>query len=159
MSFLLDTDICSASMKGLPAVSNRFVQYGGRLHMSAVTSGELFAWALRAKASPKRLQSLLDLLKEVHVLPVDQSVARKFGEVRAWQLGRGLSSPDLDLLNGSVALLHNLTLVTHNTQDYINIPGLTLEDWMIPCQTDRLKRPLFTLVQSSGFEREAVRPQ
>ncbi len=132
MSFLLDTDICSASMKGLPAVSNRFVQYGGRLHMSTVTLGELFAWALRAKASPKRLQSLLDLLKEVQVLPVDESVARKFGEVRGWQLDRGLSSPDLDLLNASVALVHNLTMVTHNTQDYANIPGLTLEDWMAP---------------------------
>jgi hypothetical protein len=61
MSFLLDTDICSASMKGLPLVSNRFIQYSGRLHISSVTLAELFAWALRAKASPKRLQSLLDL--------------------------------------------------------------------------------------------------
>jgi predicted nucleic acid-binding protein len=74
----------------------------------------------------------LDLLKEVQVLPVDESVARKFGKVRAWQLDQGLSSPDLDLLNGAVALPHNLTKVTHNTQDYINIPGLTLEDWIAP---------------------------
>src|SRR5690349_4841727 len=96
--------------------------YSGRLHISTVTLGELFAWALRAKAYPKRLQSLLDLLKEVQVLPVDESVARKSGEVRAWQFDRGLFSPDMDLLNGSVALLHNLTMVTHNTQDYINIP-------------------------------------
>ena len=132
MSFLLDTDICSASMKGLPAVSNRFVQYSGRLHMSTVTLGELFAWVLRAKASPRRLQSLLDLLKEIQVLPVDETVARKFGEARAWQLDRGLSSPDLDLLNASVALVHNLTMVTHNTLDYINIPALTIEDWMVP---------------------------
>jgi predicted nucleic acid-binding protein len=51
MSFLLDTDICSASMKGLPAVSNRFVQYSGRLHMSTVTLGELFAWASRKSLS------------------------------------------------------------------------------------------------------------
>jgi predicted nucleic acid-binding protein len=103
MSFLLDTDICSASMKGHPAVSNRFVQYGGRLHMSTVTLGELLARALRAKASPKRLQSLRNLLKEVQPLPVDESVAGKFGEVRSWQLDRGLSSPDLDLLNASAA--------------------------------------------------------
>jgi len=112
MSFLLDTDICSASMKGYPAVGNRFVQYGGRLHMSTVTLGELLAWALRAKASPKRLQSLRGLLKEVQPLPVDESVAGKFGDVRSWQLDRGLFSPDLDLPNASVALVHNLTMVT-----------------------------------------------
>lgn len=32
----------------------------------------------------------------------------------------------------SVALLHNLTLVTHNTADFRNIPGLRLEDWLAP---------------------------
>ena len=121
MSFLLDTDICSAWMKGHPAVSNRFVQYGGRLHLSAVTLGELWAWVGRANAPPGRLQRLLDLLKDVQVLLLDESVARKFGEVRAWQLDRGLSTPDLDLLNASVALVHNLTMVTHNTRDYTNV--------------------------------------
>jgi tRNA(fMet)-specific endonuclease VapC len=32
----------------------------------------------------------------------------------------------------SVALVHDLTLVTHNTADYQNIPGLRLDDWLIP---------------------------
>jgi predicted nucleic acid-binding protein len=100
MSFLLDTDICSASMKGNAAVTNRFIQYGGRLHISTVTLGELLAWALRAKALPQRVQLLQKLLQEVAVLPMDDAVARKFGEVRAWQLDNGLTSPDLDFING-----------------------------------------------------------
>jgi tRNA(fMet)-specific endonuclease VapC len=32
----------------------------------------------------------------------------------------------------SVSLVHNLTLVTHNTGDYQNIPGLRLQDWLTP---------------------------
>jgi tRNA(fMet)-specific endonuclease VapC len=32
----------------------------------------------------------------------------------------------------SAALVHNLTLVTHNTTDYRNIPGLRLDDWLAP---------------------------
>jgi tRNA(fMet)-specific endonuclease VapC len=72
------------------------------------------------------------LLNEVQVLSVDESVARKFGEVRAWQLDQGLGSPELDLLNAAVALVNNFTMVTHNGQDYANIPGLTLEDWSVP---------------------------
>jgi predicted nucleic acid-binding protein len=118
VSFLLDTDICSAYMKGSNAVYSRFIQYGGRLHISTVTLGELWAWAGRAKASPRRLQTMLDLLKDVQVIPVDEAVARKFGEVRAWQLDRGLSTPDLGFLNAVTALVHGCTLVTHNTSDY-----------------------------------------
>jgi tRNA(fMet)-specific endonuclease VapC len=131
LSFLLDTDICSAWMKGHPAVSNRFIQYGGRLHISTVTLGELWAWVKRASAPPRRFQRFLDLLKEVQALVVDDSVAQRFGEERAGQLDRGLSTPDLHLLNASVALRHDLTLVTHNTQDYAQ-PGLKLDDWMAP---------------------------
>ena len=59
-------------------------------------------------------------------------VARKFGEVRAGLLDAGQSVPELDLLIASTALVHNLTVVTHNTQDYANIPGLNLEDWLVP---------------------------
>lgn len=70
--------------------------------------------------------------QEVLVLPVDETVARKFGEVRAWQLDRGFASPDLDLLNAAVALVHGFTMVTHNTADYENVPGLILADWLVP---------------------------
>jgi tRNA(fMet)-specific endonuclease VapC len=132
LSFLLGTDICSASIKGINRVYNRFVQHAGRLHISTVTLGELFVWALRAKASPKRMQSLSELLKDVQVLPVDESVAQKFGEVRAWQLDCGHGSPEMDLLNGAVALVHDLTMVTHNQADYDNIPGLRRDDWLVP---------------------------
>jgi tRNA(fMet)-specific endonuclease VapC len=38
----------------------------------------------------------------------------------------------MDLLIAVVALVHNLTLVTHNTADFHNIPGLRLDDWLIP---------------------------
>jgi tRNA(fMet)-specific endonuclease VapC len=132
LSFLLDTDICSAQMRANPRVHGRFIQYGGRLHISVVTLGELFAWALRVKASPKVMQALVDLLAVVQVDPVDDMVARRFGEIRAWQLDHGLGSPELDLLNGAVALAHNFTMVTHNLQDYANLPGLVLNDWLAP---------------------------
>jgi tRNA(fMet)-specific endonuclease VapC len=132
VSFLVDTDICSRYMQGNSLVSTRFIQYGGRLRVSTVTQGELFVWALRAKAPPRRLQNLFDLLKEVLVLPVDETTARTFGEVRSWQLDRGLATPDLDLLNAAIALAHGLTLVTHNTRDYAQVPGLSLVDWLGP---------------------------
>ena len=59
-------------------------------------------------------------------------MAEKFGAIRADLLDRGLTVGGMDLLNAATAVVHNLTLVTHNVQDYANIPGLTLDDWMIP---------------------------
>ncbi|HXE54200.1 MAG TPA: type II toxin-antitoxin system VapC family toxin [Tepidisphaeraceae bacterium] len=130
MSFLLDTDICSAYLKGHRGVANRFLQYTGGLHISVVTLGELYTWALRASAPPTRLQALHDLLSDVVVLDATADVSRRFGEVRAELLDKGLPPPDMDLLNAATALFHDLTLVTHNTKDYQNIPGLRLIDWL-----------------------------
>lgn len=99
MSFLVDTDICSAYLKGNHQVWQKFMQHGGRLHLSAVTAAELFVWALRAKASSKRQKGVLDLLQDVTFLPVDQAVSHKFGEVRAGQFDQGQTTPDMDLLS------------------------------------------------------------
>jgi tRNA(fMet)-specific endonuclease VapC len=133
LSFLLDTDTCSAYVKGHPLVFNRFLQYGGGLHISVITLGELLTWALRAKAPPRRLQDVQDLLKLVQVLAITPDVGWKFGELRAALLDAGTPAPEMDLLNAATALVHPLTLVTHNTKDYANIPGLVnIVDWLVP---------------------------
>src|SRR4051794_24207394 len=132
MSFLVDTDVCSGHLKGNRAVKNRFLQYTGGLHVSAVTLGELYTWALRANAPPRRLQALEELLYDMTVLDVTPDVARKFGEVRAALMDRGLPPPDMDLLIAVTALVHDLTVVTHNTADFANVPGLRLADWTLP---------------------------
>lgn len=131
MSFLVDTDTCSAYLKGNARVTSRFLQYTGGLHISTVTLGELFTWALRAKAPTQRLTDLTDLVKDVIILEVSADVARKFGEVRAALLDSGKPAPKMDLLNAATALVHNLTLVTHNTADYANVPVLRLDDWLV----------------------------
>jgi predicted nucleic acid-binding protein len=132
VSFLLDTDTCSAYLKGNRLVSNKMMQYAGRLAISAATAGELFTWALRAKAPPSRLHGVTDLLKDVTLLVVDEQVARQFGEIRAKLIDQGITVGEMDLLIASTALLHGLTLVTHNTADFTKVPGLPLDDWLIP---------------------------
>ncbi|HUE74526.1 MAG TPA: hypothetical protein VMP01_26905 [Pirellulaceae bacterium] len=57
---------------------------------------------------------------------------------RTWQnelsagCGRGIAVSRVDLTIAAVALAHGLILVTHNTADYRNVPGLHLEDWLTP---------------------------
>ena len=107
MSFLVDTDICSACLKGDWLVQSRFQQYLGRLHISTVILAELLTWAKRAKSSPKRLQGVRDLLHDVQVLPIDDAVAEQFGDIRAVLLDGGLAAPPMDMLNAATALSIN----------------------------------------------------
>jgi tRNA(fMet)-specific endonuclease VapC len=58
-------------------------------------------------------------------------VRRRYGEVNGDLLRKGITVPPLDLPIASVALVHDLTLVTHNTADYRNIPNLRLDDWLV----------------------------
>jgi predicted nucleic acid-binding protein len=132
MSFLLDTDICSAYLKGDRNVQGRFLQYGGRLHVSVITVGELYSGVLSIRASSRLLPGLLAMLQDTTILDATHDVAYTFGAIRAPLLDRGLPAPGMDLMNAATALVHNLTLVTHNTQDYAKVPGLTLVDWLAP---------------------------
>lgn len=132
MSFLLDTDICSAHLKGDGRVWQKVIQHSGQLHVSTITVGELFTWALRRGVSPQRRQTLQDFLRDVTTLDVTEAVGEKFGELRAGLLDAGQGTPELDLLIAATALVHDLTLVTHNVQDFTSVPGLRIQDWLSP---------------------------
>ena len=133
MSFLLDTDICSAHLKRPAGLMHRFVQHAGRLYISTVALGELYVWAFhRPDPAPATRRIENDLLADVVVVSYDSDCAREFGRIRAQLLPKGISVPTIDLMIAAVAVVHDLTLVTHNTNDYRNIPGLRLEDWLTP---------------------------
>ena len=132
MSFLIDTDICSAHLRNAGMVTHRFLQHTGRLYLSVLTLGELLSWTLRRNSPPKYHQGLLNLLADMVTLDIDQTVARKFGEIRAQLLDQGTPVASIDLMIGATALVHGLTVVTHNVQHFTKIPGLTVEDWLAP---------------------------
>ncbi|HZZ82764.1 MAG TPA: type II toxin-antitoxin system VapC family toxin [Gemmataceae bacterium] len=94
--------------------------------------GELLVWALRVNAPANRLQGVQDLLKATDVIDVDYEIAEKYGEIRAALLDQGQDAGPMDLLNAATALVHNMTMVTHNVADYSMIPGLTIDDWQTP---------------------------
>ncbi len=130
MRFLLDTNICSAHMQRPARLTHRFIQHVNQLAIPTVVLGELFAGAYR-HPDPARLLTLIDqLVQEVHVLDFDSRCAEQFGKSRGPLLRRGVVVSTADLMIAAVALVHDLTLVTHNTKDFENIPELRLGDWL-----------------------------
>ena len=132
MKFLLDTDTCSAHMRRPAKLAHRFIQYVGQLAISTVTLGELYAGAYK-HSQTRRLLGLIDEIREeTTLIDFDATCAEKFGHVRGTLLQQGISVSTTDLMIASAALVHNLSLVTHNTADYQNIPDLRLVDWLAP---------------------------
>ena len=130
MSFLLDTDICSAYLKARREIFGRFAQYSGGLFISTVTLAELWTWAGRAGAPTSRSDQTKEFLETVHIVTVDEEIALACGIIRAGLLDRGITVPLPDLMIAATALTRDLTLVTHNVRDYSSIPNLRIQDWL-----------------------------
>jgi tRNA(fMet)-specific endonuclease VapC len=132
MKFLLDTDICSAHMRRPARLAHRFIQFIGKLAVPTITLAELYSGAYKHAQADRLLRLISELRQEIIVLDFDAACAEQFGKTRGTLLQQGLSIPTADLMIASVALVHDLTLVTHNTADYRNIPDLRLDDWLTP---------------------------
>jgi tRNA(fMet)-specific endonuclease VapC len=130
MSFVVDTDICSAYLKGDGRVFNRFIQRSGAIHISILTVAELYSWVYVAREPARREAGLLEMLSDLKVLPVSGSEARRFGEVRAELARDGKRVATVDLLIAVTALVHDFTVITHNRRHFGLVPGLRVEDWL-----------------------------
>jgi tRNA(fMet)-specific endonuclease VapC len=132
MSFLLDTNICSAHMKRPAGLVHRFFQHSGNLHIASVTLAELYSGAFTSMTPNSYLTPIQDLLQEVTLLHFDDVAAWQYGQLSGQLKKIGIVVNAIDKMIASIALIHNLTLITHNTADFQNIPGLRLDDWLVP---------------------------
>jgi len=125
--FLLDTNVISELVRPRPEPR---VQAWIRntdedlLHLSVLTLGEIRKGITLLRDSSRRvaleawLNSDLALRFAGRILPIDQSVADRWGRLAA-QAGSKLPVPVIDGLLAATALHFNLTLVTRNTADVI----------------------------------------
>lgn len=80
----------------------------------------------------KNLALVQQLRLHFQSLPFDDRAAEEYGIVRADLSARGLMIGANDLLIASIALVNQVTVVTHNTAQFNRINGLMLEDWQMP---------------------------
>jgi tRNA(fMet)-specific endonuclease VapC len=103
------------------------------LYVPTPVVGELYTWAYH-RSTPQLLIDRIEreLLNEVQILDFDLPAAIEFGRLNGQLLLKGITVNAVDLMIAATAIVHDLTLVTHNTRDFKCIPGLRLEDWLQP---------------------------
>src|SRR5580765_2768781 len=98
MTFLLDTDTCSAHMRRPAKLAHRFIQYTGQLAIPTVVLAELYLGAYHHTQPARLLALIADLLQEVTVLDFDSACAEQFGKVGGPLLQQGIQIGTADLM-------------------------------------------------------------
>lgn len=131
MKYLLDTNACIRYLNGrAPQLVRRLSSTARQdVAVSAVTTAELFYGSAKSQHPERSRQKQVTFLSQFITLSFDESLADTYGSIRAFLEKRGtpISHPDLQI--ASTALIHDLTLVTHNTREFSRVAGLRLEDW------------------------------
>lgn len=131
MKYLLDTNVCIRFLAGRSIqLSTKFAEVpaSDKLLCSVVVS-ELFYGAYRSQQRERTMANLNAFLSRFISLPFDDAAARAFGEIRATLAASGTPIGPYDLQIAAIALVNNVTLVTHNTGEFSRVASLVLEDW------------------------------
>ncbi|HEX8999656.1 MAG TPA: type II toxin-antitoxin system VapC family toxin [Blastocatellia bacterium] len=134
--YLLDTDHLSLIQRGNAKVLARFLATPPDEIAASVVSYEeqTRGWLGHIKQARNQMQTCeaYDLLCgmqqsycKLRLLEFNQAAYSKFEDLRRAHPRSGKR----DLRIAATALVHDLTLVTRNTQDFISIANLRLENW------------------------------
>ncbi|MEL0590030.1 MAG: type II toxin-antitoxin system VapC family toxin [Planktothrix rubescens PR222] len=133
MKYLLDTNLCIIYLKGRNLNLKQKLESVAiqEIAVCSIVKAELCFGAMKS-ANPERNFALQQAFLEQFVsLPFDDLAATTFGVIRSQLEIKGTPIGAYDLQIAAIALVNNLTLVTHNTQEFRRVEGLQVEDWEV----------------------------
>ncbi len=133
MIYLLDTNVCVRYLNGRSLSIRERLQATNAedIVVCSVVKAELFYGAMKSNNPQRTLVNQQQFLNSFASLPFDDEAAEVYGRIRAHLATQGTPIGANDLQIASISLVHNLTLVTHNTGEFSRVPGLRLEVWEI----------------------------
>ena len=140
-AYLLDTNICVYLINGKYELASRLRSTKiSNCFLSELTVAELLYGV--ANSAPthqltnrQRLDDFL-LLFDERILPISDSL-EAYAQQKAHLKRLGRLQGEFDILIGSVAVAHRMTLVTHNTAHFSSMAGIVLTDWVQEYEDER----------------------
>ncbi len=132
MPYLLDTNTCIAYLnRSSQSIYDYLADSSPEdVFVCDVVRYELYYGAYKSARTEKNLKILQVLSEEFISLLFDEEAAEICGKIRADLESKGTPIGAYDLQIAAIALANNLTLVTHNTQEFQRVPDLLLTDWL-----------------------------
>lgn len=134
MQYLLDTNVCVAYLRRRNALLMRrfHARPASELRLCSVVKAELIRGTLRSRQPAVNRAIMEGFAKPYVSLSFDDDAAEVFARIRFHLESLGTPIGPYDLQIASIALVHRLTVVTHNVAEFSRVPGLTVEDWEVP---------------------------
>ena len=133
MKYVLDTNVVSALMKGLPQAVTRLARTSPvdvSVPQPVLAEIAYGIERLPRSARRERLQNRFDLVKaELPRAEWSDDVSDAFGRIKATLEKKGQRIEDIDAAIAAHAVALGATLVTANMKHMIRVPGLRVEDW------------------------------
>jgi tRNA(fMet)-specific endonuclease VapC len=131
---LLDTNICIRLINqgpGFERIPQRMdgLEYG-QVVISSISSAELYFGVAASARVVENMEKLTRFLAAFEIASFDAEASRRYGLVRAHLKRAGTPIGPLDTLIAGHALALDATVVTHNMDEFIRVPGLRVEDWL-----------------------------
>jgi predicted nucleic acid-binding protein len=115
---VVDTDVASTLLRRRAPDALTRQLAGHTIAITFVTYGELTKWTLVRHWGSRSLETTRTFLAELFVLPYDQRVATRWGEIQAYAQLRGRPRPANDPWIAACCLVRGLPLATFNIKDY-----------------------------------------
>lgn len=136
MKYLFDTDTLSELLRRAPSTALLRRMAATPVDDQAtsnITAGELWygAYGVRDRAADLAERIERTLLPNLPVLAFDIDAARIYGGLRADLERAGTPIGDADLRIASIALAHDLTVVTGNVRHFERVRDLPVENWLV----------------------------
>jgi tRNA(fMet)-specific endonuclease VapC len=128
--FLLDTNVCIdfALARSERLRANIKASFPRGLSISSITLAELRVGAQHEGAEPEDDKKLDDLVRVLSLREFDEQAAEAYGSI-ARQIG--VKRRNFDRLIAAHAVSEGLVLITRNTKDFADVPGLKVENWTV----------------------------
>lgn len=126
-SYLLDTSVIIDYLRGKETAVSLLDNIEGELFSSYICMAEIYEGVYRVSNKEKIEDAAVNFFASLSgIYGVDESVAKKFGEIRAELKKKGILIEDLDLLIAATCLVYDLTLITFNYKHFSRIDKLRL---------------------------------
>jgi tRNA(fMet)-specific endonuclease VapC len=131
VKFLFDTNICIAILKNseLPLIQKIKSHQPMDFALCSIVKAELLYGARKSQNVEKNLSLLGKLFAQFSSLPFDDQATGFYGTTRAILEKTGTPIGEADLFISSIALAHDLVVLTRNYGEFVRVPGLKVETW------------------------------